>query len=94
MFHVGQRVVCVDASPSKWITPYKVVLGAVYTIRGFDTESDGTYLNEVPDDPIESPWTTPRGWNPKRFRPLVERKTAISIFESMLTPNKVKEPVE
>jgi hypothetical protein len=67
--------------------------GQVYTVRAFGVTSEGNYglfLNEVVRPPssvtgVEMPWGV---W---RFRPVVERKTDISVFRAMLntTPETV-----
>jgi hypothetical protein len=86
-FRVGQKVVCVDASGLTLIKP--LTIGAVYTIR------------ELYDDPIRGPAVMleeiinimhPRGefgYRSVRFRPIVERKTDISIFTKMLTDKRL-----
>lgn len=108
-FYVGQKVICVDDQFSQlWVddelTGNRPVKGVIYTIRGIVTWNfrDGTgpaiYLEEVVNSP------NPRGWfgnlghleHPftiERFRPVIERKTDISIFTEMLTPKKISEPV-
>ncbi len=81
MFYVGQKVVCVDASGwTEFITK-----DATYTI----TSIKGAFLriNCKPAD--KSGWgdeESRRGYNNWRFRPIVERRTDISIFIAMLTP--------
>lgn len=93
-FHIGQKVVCVDASPSHIGGKYRLVKGAVYTIRGFDDEGGylGLYLEEIPDDPVRAPFKLPNGWYAWRFRPV--KTTNISIFTAMLVPTpRVKERI-
>jgi hypothetical protein len=51
----------------------------------------GVYIEGIPGH-----WRLPMGeipFHPRRFRPIVERKTDISIFEEMLTsaPNELKQ---
>lgn len=88
-FRVGQKVVCVDAAGSE-----KVKEGTVYTvtwvsdwpaISGLDgcVVSRGLALAEVEANGI--------GFDARRFRPVVERKTNITIFKAMLTPSRVEE---
>jgi len=95
MFRVGQKVVCVDASP---ITPGSIFTGAqeggIYTVRWVgpyedepcirlqETQRD-CWVRGVRDLPYRS----------CRFRPLVERKTDISIFKALLNPTKQTERV-
>jgi hypothetical protein len=94
-FRIGQKVVCIDDKPS--IVQGSLGLlkaGQVYTIRWLgDYMCPGT--NEIQphirveeihrpcgDDTenIDTPYKA------RRFRPIVERKTNISIFKKMLTP--------
>lgn len=95
-FRVGQKVVCIDASERKGPGKYTVlpVQGRVYTVRGISAwqwncgfSGVGLYLEEIHRPP------TPQGeapWGCWRFRPVVERKTDISIFKALLTPSKEK----
>lgn len=85
-FRTGQKVVCVDASPPRHGGKRRLVLHAIYTVRGIDPEcaDDGIYLFEMPDGPIPPGYKLPRGWLPCRFRHAVECKTDISIFTAML----------
>ena len=98
-FHVGQKVVCVDDifSPSWLMAPNLPKRGHLYTIREcliHDFPADGPtpciLLNEVRND--RRRWASGRVYEPpfwtERFRPVVERKTSISIFIRMLTPKK------
>jgi hypothetical protein len=87
-FRVGQKVVCVDdeAQPcNRGYTP--VVKGDIYTIRdAFDWFGlDGIRLEEIknPHD---------RGYQARRFRPVVERKTDISFAHEIL--NSVNQGVD
>jgi hypothetical protein len=83
-FHVGQKVVCVDASDGEWndirggATGY-LVEGEVYTVASIRKEPEVTFLR------LEGVFS---GWASIRFRPVVERKTDISIFRAMLNPSK------
>lgn len=80
-FHVGQKVVCVDASEHKALHA-----GTVYTIAAIHHEDGETFVGllEIPRNHAD--------WYAWRFRPVVEPKTDISIFTAMLTPKKVTEP--
>lgn len=89
-FHVGQDVVCIDASVPDWqrwgsrglTVPKK---GEVYRIREIVkcsfSKQDGLQFDEIPDEwcgfiiPI---------WFPDRFRPLTRR--SIEIVESLKAP--------
>jgi hypothetical protein len=97
-FRLGQKVVCVDAScdPDRtWDDGEAPTEGAVYTIASLNVHADGTpilSLVELRRTPL-SLWLhgPTAGYKQSRFRPVVEKKTDISIFVAMLTPNKVKE---
>jgi hypothetical protein len=94
MFRIGQKV-CIAPHP-EWeangvLNIPKV--GEVYTVRGLG-ESEGILLEEIRNDPppdysIELltgeivPPTEDEFWQ-CRFRPLVERKTDISVFKKIL----------
>lgn len=100
-FRVGQKVVCVDDEfhGDFFDVPCLPVKGLVYTIRSIEvmTGSDGEQspiirLVEVINPAM--PWTigdVEIGFVPRRFRPVVERKTNISIFKAMLNPSRVEE---
>ena len=104
-FHIGQKVVCVDALfiDARWYRcEQQPVKGVVYTIRGFtppnyfstdEPDVPALYLEEIVNSPVE--WTTgvfELGFSRRRFRPLVTRKTEIAIFKRMLAPKEL-EPV-
>lgn len=95
-FQVGQKVVCVDDTFKDGYerlvkTPVK---GQVYTIRQLFkfkacTGSVATIvLLEEIVNPVQQ-WDAgvmEAGFVPRRFRPVVQRKTDISIFKSLLNP--------
>jgi hypothetical protein len=83
-FHVGQKVVCVDASISRWGCDTGLVDGAVYTIAAIAEFWDGIGfdLAELPARKFDGHH---QAYNSERFRPAVECKTDISIFTDMLT---------
>lgn len=85
-FIVGQRVVCIDADNTDLLDK-----GGVYTINyvgcwparsGLDgaVVLYGVGLVEAEASGL--------GFDARRFRPVVERKTDISIFKAMLNPSK------
>ena len=95
-FHVGQKVVCVDdhfnCGYARLVkTPIK---GQVYTIRRLYTfkACTGSVVTIVHLEEIVNPvlkWDAgvmEAGFVPRRFRPVVQRKTDISLFTSMLNP--------
>lgn len=89
MFYVGQKVVCVNARsrPNRvWLTDTPPKEGEVYTIDGLSLDRfDGTqilFLAEIKNYEGSDDW----GFASFRFRPVVDRKTDISIFKAMLNP--------
>lgn len=93
-FRVGQKVVCVDVSSFLTGKPDKeidLVKGRVYTVReiGLTSWMDGSSecirVEEIKvrrKDGSDTPFFA------RRFRPVVERKTDISIFTAMLNTSK------
>jgi hypothetical protein len=78
-FRVGQKVVCVDAGSWRHLKN-----GTVYTVLATWAIDDG--------DPGFLTVDSQRGggqYRRRRFRPIVERKTDISIFTEMLTKTRV-----
>jgi hypothetical protein len=87
MFRVGQKVACVDASGCRLLDK-----GAVYTIL----EIAPSGLAEMISVDCRPDYAGSTGYSAARFRPIVERKTDISIFTEMLTPTprRVRETTE
>lgn len=90
-FHVGQKVVCVESfcgqgeGVRRW--PDHVTKDGVYTVRQFFVLYDQLaclYLDEFVA-PIAFGREVP--FEAKYFRPVIERKTDISIFTALLTPS-------
>lgn len=73
-FRIGQQVECISASGM-------LKKGAVYTVLGIE---HGFIEVDCEPDCFGG-----RCYYNKRFRPVVERKTDISIFTAMLKPEKV-----
>ncbi len=98
MFRVGQKVVCISG-PIEAARGYnqevQPAIGHVYTIRSIDDFDDapphmphfgvGLLLEEI-TCPVHSGFGLECSFS-SRFRPIVERKTDISIFTEMLTPS-------
>ena len=80
-FRVNQKVVCVDAHGSFG----KLRDGQIYTVSDM-----GMFIGFYLIDLAEVETEVPHAWFPRRFRPLVESKTDISIFTKMLTDVKDK----
>ena len=89
MFYTGQKVVCVDADGAVTLK-----LNAVYTIKTVVPVALAQWRRRVRMSIgillYEAEPTTGEDFAPERFRPAVERKTDISIFMAMLTPNRKK----
>mgnify|MGYP003496429940 CR=1 FL=1 len=92
MFKVGQKVVCVDDSQTpgcvwKADKPRK---GSVYSVTEVGIHPLYGHLqlgfSEIKNSPLKY-----GRYAARRFRPVVERKTDISIFTAMLNPAKAKE---
>ena len=77
-FRVGQKVVCVHPVDD-------LVKDAVYEVLAIGLSWRNTQMLDVNDSQFGC--LAFYAW---RFRPLVERKTDISIFTAMLNPSKVK----
>jgi len=89
MFRVGQRVICIDATPynGDWadgVDP--LIQGAVFTISRSNYPSPiftGGVVISVRE------LTNPYGYFASRFRPVVSRPTDISAFTKMLTDERL-----
>lgn len=105
MFYTGQKVVCVDDGHEdafiRWYDGTKIVKGQTYTVRNTGTTVFGTPGIRL----MEVELTGVNGYNTglpfkdnlykqSRFRPLVERKTDISVFTALLNPANHKELVD
>lgn len=95
MFFVGQKVVCVDAkSPS--LQNYNrsvnlLVERQVYTVAwGGADPFFGVSIVQIVELPVENQFGRQIYYQAKRFRPLTERKTDISVFIEMLDKSPVK----
>ena len=102
-FRIGQRVVCVDATPYPWDeTGVHPVKGAIYTVaETYCIEGEAVHLNF-----LELWWEESEDWYPgfsaTRFRPVTEQKreTSISIFKEILDrenhglPSRVDYPAD
>ena len=105
-FHVGQKIVCINGNfkDSRWYRSlYQPKQGHIYTIRDFahaeyvaasDSPSGSfVYLVEIINPPVlwyNGFWEL--AWPLRRFRPVIERKTDISIFTKILDDVRAKEP--
>lgn len=93
-FRVGMKVVFVDDSEGHDGSRAPLVKGKIYEVfsveegRCHDGPAIGLKLVGVPV--LER---YPQGYNSERFRPIVERKTSIEVFRSLLNPSKTRETV-
>lgn len=87
-FYTGQKVVCVDDSPSHWGDPSMLKKNSIYTILKVVNHGHGVWLVEVGHTRGEFEYA---GFRANRFRPAVDTKTDISVFQKELNPKKVKE---
>jgi hypothetical protein len=74
MFQVGQKVVCVDASlpANPWHCQHPLIDRQIYEVQALA----GPHYIDIDG--------SGRAWQNWRFRPLVERKTDISVFTEIL----------
>lgn len=94
-FYVGQKVICVRddiAAPRKYPEAYPK-RGCVYTIRGIKEGGKrgvAVWLEEIHNQKFSyDDGYREVSFYHWRFRPVIERKTSIEIFQRMLTPSKV-----
>lgn len=91
-FRVGQKVVCIHTFPQAEWTPEIAFPNkdAVYTIRAIIAypAGEGALLREIKNPQVDTfaGFVEP-AFTVRAFRPLVERKTDISIFKKMLAPS-------
>jgi hypothetical protein len=102
MFHVGQKVVCVNGSAhANYSDIAAPVRGAVYTIREIVLSEAGNahfllveIRNPARDGFLGQGLGYGRGeprFHHNRFRPIVTRKTDISIFTEILRKHSSKQ---
>jgi len=100
MFYVGQkveRVRSLDSQAARSIAEGRKagavypVAGVVYTIRAIwfgDFGKELLHLVEIDNSHLTTAgWLAEPGFASRNFRPVVERKTDISIFKAMLNPS-------
>lgn len=100
-FRVGQKVVCIqtvtERAAASWSQhkPRYPAVGGVYTIRTLNmwpgrdvcllTFDELNNAHMVPSLCLIEP-----GFDARRFRPVVERKTSIEIFTKLLMPSPAR----
>ena len=100
-FNVGQRVCCVDDSLRNYGTWFGIgdltglKKGQIYTIRmvGIYRGFPSLWLNEIVRDAFPAEFGE-AGYSARRFRPVVERKTSIAIFQRIRDDITNKQPVK
>jgi hypothetical protein len=99
---IGQRVVCIK---DNWIGMHDGEVApckdAIYTVREIIPslrfpEDFYLRLNEIKNPPLHPlcPHGPECAFNAQAFRPIIERKTDISVFLAMLVPAKQRKPEE
>jgi hypothetical protein len=95
-FYVGQRVECIDDGwrrPNPWVTRFPKK-SEIFTIREIFISKDDGRTQCLRLDEIQCGVCrlgNEVGFEASSFRPIVERKTDISIFESLLNPANHKQ---
>lgn len=94
-FYVGQKVVLVgwnDMPAKEWqaIGAVYPSVGDVYTVRAILPWRDSAVLLLAEIDNSHLGYRPEPGFRQEFFRPVVERKTDISIFERILTDRPVR----
>jgi hypothetical protein len=87
-FHIGQRVVCIDATPNPRCAVMPLVRGRIYVVRtidrtrGWQAPGWGVLLEGIwiAYPGLRSEWAM----HPRRFRPIIERPTNIDVFKKLL----------
>lgn len=105
MWYVGQKVVCVydnvipgeggSASLGSWFPGEEVHKDQIYTVRSYHTDTRTNHkvfhLFEVErHESLRKKHGEFIGYGVRRFRPLLDKKTDISVFTDIL--KSVKEP--
>jgi hypothetical protein len=91
-FHVGQKVVCINATGT-----FSLAENVVYTVSMVDSNGgiaslDGS-LQAIGIGLVEArPNPGDYAFDARRFRPVVTRKSDISVFKAMLKPSKTRVP--
>jgi hypothetical protein len=86
-FTIGQKVVCVDARDTRRGHSLPLKRGQILTICSIISTWDGIGLefNEIVTPVLDG---HVQAFNSRRFRPVVDRKTDISIFTEILHTTK------
>jgi len=95
MFRIGQKVVCIKNNMTAGTRRRRGVdypdVGGVYTVAAAWTGEAGYGLLQFYELRLPKKYRK-WGFRASYFRPVVERKTDISIFTAMLKTQKTSEP--
>ncbi len=102
MFYIGQKVVCIDANGDHpdhpgtiWMAGEELVQDSIYTIKSIHNDAADNpvfHLYEISrHHHLLTHWGPTTGYGRWRFRPLLKKKTDISIFTDMLNTIKQSE---
>lgn len=93
-WHVGMKVVCVNASADtgKCWDDDQPQEGATYTLSAVMIDDDNeivVHMEELSRSPrAKAFWGPAIGYGAFRFRPIQKRTTSIEIFRALLNPSK------
>lgn len=92
-FHVGQNVICVDADDTNSHGAPELTKGATYIVRwcGDHFDEISVRLVGVGRPHLLARWSD-FPFRASRFRPLIERKTDISIFNKIARDESERSP--
>ncbi|WP_107341840.1 hypothetical protein [Agrobacterium pusense] len=94
-FTVGQKVVRIGGNARPNVPAVWPEIGKVYTVRGINVWDYGVllHLHEIDNSHMVPEYSRIEpGFQAQFFRPVIERKTDISIFTDMLIEQK--QPVQ
>jgi hypothetical protein len=103
MFRVGQKVICVG--PGHWlhygVAPNAPRRGGIYTIRWIGPRGGHLCLQfkglinpPVHNGIMECAFRIQNNNGTINFRPVIERRTDISVFTAMLAPTSIRDLVK
>lgn len=94
-WHVGMKVVCIRESKRLLACESYPTIGTIYTLRSIFADDDGVFvrLREIRNPVMHyEDGTEEMAFDVQFFRPVQPRRTDISVFTSMLTGAKEREP--
>jgi len=89
MFRIGQKVTPIHVHVPWGYNGNVPKVGTVYTVGWIGLHWSDKQLIDLVEAPSPGSASFSRGYSAECFRPVVERKTDISIFQAMLTPSPV-----